>query len=70
MEEQFGSTKLDYGKDKKKSSANAAIGYNYETEEAIPESTKSTDASAASSTADDKVDDEDSDIDLGKIPFS
>lgn len=63
MEEQFGSsTKLDT-KDKKKSANNAAIGYNYETEEPIPESVKSGDPVIL----EEKGDDEDSDIDLGII---
>ncbi|KAI4487232.1 hypothetical protein M0804_005381 [Polistes exclamans] len=61
LEEQFGSsTKVDASKDKKKSSNNAAIGYNYETEEPIPDATKTLD----SVLPDDKPDDEDSDIDL------
>lgn len=64
MEEQFGSsTKLDAAKDKKKSSNNAAIGYNYETEEPIPEPVKTAD----SVISEEKGDDEDSDIDLGTI---
>lgn len=62
LEEQFGSsTKPESIKDKKKSSNNAAIGYNYETEEVVPEPTKSADLN----TPEDKPDDEDSDIDLG-----
>lgn len=62
LEEQFGSsTKPDSGKDKKRSSNNAAIGYNYETDEPILETSKA----AESVASDDKQDDEDSDIDLG-----
>lgn len=62
MEEQFGSsTKLDSARDKKKSCNNVAIGYNYETEEPIPETVKSLDTVIS----DEKADDEDSDIDLG-----
>lgn len=62
LEEQFGSsTRPDVLKDKKRSSNNAAIGYNYETDEPIPESAKAPE----SITTDDKQDDEDSDIDLG-----
>ncbi|XP_076301147.1 uncharacterized protein LOC143219160 isoform X1 [Lasioglossum baleicum] len=61
LEEQFGSsTKLDAARDKKKSSNNVAIGYNYETEEPIPETIKSLDTVVS----DEKGDDEDSDIDL------
>ncbi|XP_029033069.1 CLK4-associating serine/arginine rich protein-like isoform X1 [Osmia bicornis bicornis] len=61
LEEQFGSsTKLDSIKDKKKSCNNVAIGYNYETEEPIPETMKSLD----NVVSDEKADDEDSDIDL------
>lgn len=61
LEEQFGSsTKLDSAKDKKKSANTAAIGYNYETEEPIPETVK-----VDSTASEDKGDDEDSDIDLG-----
>ncbi|XP_011062645.1 PREDICTED: CLK4-associating serine/arginine rich protein isoform X1 [Acromyrmex echinatior] len=61
LEEQFGSsTKLDAAKDKKKSANNAAIGYNYETEEPIPEPVKTID----SVISEEKGDDEDSDIDL------
>ncbi|XP_020281185.1 CLK4-associating serine/arginine rich protein-like isoform X2 [Pseudomyrmex gracilis] len=61
LEEQFGSsTKLDSAKDKKKSANTAAIGYNYETEEPIPETVKPVDSTAS----EDKGDDEDSDIDL------
>ncbi|XP_066587182.1 CLK4-associating serine/arginine rich protein [Prorops nasuta] len=61
LEEQFGSsTKIDAGKDKKKSANNAAIGYNYETEEPIAETVKPADPVVA----EEKVDDEDSDIDL------
>jgi len=63
LEEQFGSTKLDAAKDKKKSANNAAIGYNYETEEPIPEPVKSVDPVVT----EEKGDDEDSDIDLGII---
>ncbi|KAK0085030.1 hypothetical protein PV325_005923 [Microctonus aethiopoides] len=60
LEEQFGSsTKPDSIKDKKKSSNNAAIGYNYETEEPIPETVKSD-----INSAEEKPDDEDSDVDL------
>ncbi|XP_014485461.1 PREDICTED: CLK4-associating serine/arginine rich protein-like isoform X2 [Dinoponera quadriceps] len=60
LEEQFGSsTKLD-AKDKKKSANSAAIGYNYETEEPIPEPVKPIDPVIS----EDKADDEDSDIDL------
>lgn len=67
LEEQFGSsTKLESNKDKKKSSNNAAIGYNYDTEEPIPETVKPSD----SSTLEDKPEDEDSDIDLGIFLFS
>lgn len=67
LEEQFGSsTKLDAAKDKKKSANNAAIGYNYETEEPIPESVKTADPVIS----EEKGDDEDSDIDLGIILFS
>lgn len=62
LEEQFGSsTKLDSAKDKKKSANNAAIGYNYETEEPISETVKPVDSAAS----EEKGDDEDSDIDLG-----
>ncbi|EFN68597.1 Splicing factor, arginine/serine-rich 16 [Camponotus floridanus] len=61
VEEQFGSsTKVDAAKDKKKSANNAAIGYNYETEEPIPEPVKSGDPVIS----EEKGDDEDSDIDL------
>lgn len=61
LEELYGSsTKLDAAKDKKKSSNNAAIGYNYETEEPIPEPVKSADPMMS----EEKGDDEDSDIDL------
>ncbi|KMQ91093.1 splicing arginine serine-rich 16 [Lasius niger] len=61
LEEQFGSsTKLDSTKDKRKSANNAAIGYNYETEEPIPEPVKSGDPVIS----EEKGDDEDSDIDL------
>ncbi|KAF3421410.1 LOW QUALITY PROTEIN: hypothetical protein E2986_00251 [Frieseomelitta varia] len=61
LEEQFGSsTKLDSARDKKKSCNNVAIGYNYETEEPIPETVKSLDTVIS----DEKADDEDSDIDL------
>lgn len=61
LEEQFGSsTKLDAAKDKKKSANNAAIGYNYETEEPLPDLTK-----ADPVMSEEKGDDEDSDIDLG-----
>ncbi|XP_012215566.1 CLK4-associating serine/arginine rich protein isoform X2 [Linepithema humile] len=60
LEEQFGSTKLDSAKDKKKSANNAAIGYNYETEEPIPEPVKPVDPVVT----EEKGDDEDSDIDL------
>ncbi|XP_043284481.1 CLK4-associating serine/arginine rich protein-like isoform X2 [Venturia canescens] len=61
LEEQFGSsTKPDSIKDKKKSSNNAAIGYNYDTEEAIPEPVKHTEQN----TSEEKPEDEDSDIDL------
>ncbi|XP_015429066.1 PREDICTED: CLK4-associating serine/arginine rich protein-like isoform X2 [Dufourea novaeangliae] len=61
LEEQFGSsTKLDAARDKKKSSNNVAIGYNYETEEPIPETVKSLDTVGS----EEKGDDEDSDIDL------
>ncbi|XP_076757839.1 CLK4-associating serine/arginine rich protein isoform X2 [Xylocopa sonorina] len=61
LEEQFGSsTKLDSARDKKKSCNNVAIGYNYETEEPIPETVKSLDTVVS----DEKADDEDSDIDL------
>lgn len=64
LEEQFGSsTKLDAAKDKKKSANNAAIGYNYETEEPIPEPVKTVDPVIS----EEKGDDEDSDIDLGSI---
>lgn len=64
LEEQFGSsTKLDAAKDKKKSANNAAIGYNYETEEPIPEPVKTVDPVIS----EEKGDDEDSDIDLGII---
>lgn len=63
LEEQFGSTKLDSAKDKKKSANNAAIGYNYETEEPIPEPVKAVDPVVT----EEKGDDEDSDIDLGII---
>lgn len=67
LEEQFGSsTKLDTTKDKKKSANNAAIGYNYETEEPIPEPVKSGDPVIS----EEKGDDEDSDIDLGIIILS
>ncbi|XP_017886245.1 CLK4-associating serine/arginine rich protein isoform X2 [Ceratina calcarata] len=60
LEEQFGSsTKLDAARDKKKSSNNVAIGYNYETEEPMPETMKSLD-----NVGPDDKDDEDSDIDL------
>lgn len=62
LEEQFGSsTKLDAAKEKKKSANNAAIGYNYETEEPIPEPAKSADVVIS----EEKGEDEDSDIDLG-----
>lgn len=74
IEEQFGSVaKPEYPgiKDKKKSSNNAAIGYNYETEEAITEATKPAAAAAAADTAaggdsaaEEEKEDEDSDIDL------
>lgn len=61
MEEQFGcSTKIDSAKDKKKSANNAAIGYNYETEEPIPETVK-----PSESRSQEEKDDDDSDIDLG-----
>jgi len=64
LEEQFGSsTKLDAAKDKKKSANSAAIGYNYETEEPIPEPVKTVDPVMS----EEKGDDEDSDIDLGII---
>lgn len=64
LEEQFGSsTKLDAAKDKKKSANNAAIGYNYETEEPIPEPVKPVDPVIS----EEKGDDEDSDIDLGIV---
>lgn len=64
LEEQFGSsTKLEAAKDKKKSANNAAIGYNYETEEPIPEPVKTVDPIIS----EEKGDDEDSDIDLGTI---
>lgn len=67
LEEQFGSsTKLDSTKDKRKSANNAAIGYNYETEEPIPEPVKSGDPVIS----EEKGDDEDSDIDLGIIILS
>lgn len=67
LEEQFGSsTKLDAAKDKRKSANNAAIGYNYETEEPIPEPVKSGDPVIS----EEKGDDEDSDIDLGIITLS
>lgn len=67
LEEQFGSsTKLDAAKDKKKSANNAAIGYNYETEEPIPEPVKTVDPVIS----EEKGDDEDSDIDLGIISFN
>lgn len=60
LEEQFGSsTKPDLSKDKKKSCNNAAIGYNYETDEPIQETPKT-----EQNIIDDKHDDEDSDIDL------
>lgn len=49
-------------KDKKKSSNNAAIGYNYETDEPIQETAK-----PDLNSIDEKADDEDSDIDLGII---
>lgn len=63
LEEQFGSsTKPDSIKDKKKSSNNAAIGYNYETEEPIPETVKSD-----INSSEEKPDDEDSDVDLGML---
>lgn len=66
LEEQFGSsTKLDAARDKKKSCNNVAIGYNYETEEPISETVKSLDIVIS----DEKADDEDSDIDLGKVIF-
>jgi len=66
LEELFGSsTKLDAAKDKKKSSNNAAIGYNYETEEPIPDPVKPTDAVIS----EEKGDDEDSDIDLGMLSY-
>lgn len=66
LEELYGSsTKLDAAKDKKKSSNNAAIGYNYETEEPIPEPVKSADPMMS----EEKGDDEDSDIDLGIVIF-
>ena len=65
LEEQFGSsTKPDPLKDKKRSSNNAAIGYNYETDEPVLEFAKVTEALAV----DEKQDDEDSDIDLGLSP--
>ncbi|XP_015587906.1 CLK4-associating serine/arginine rich protein [Cephus cinctus] len=61
LEEQFGSsTKPDSLKDKKKSSNNAAIGYNYETDEPIPDSVKPVESVGS----EDKQEDEDSDIDL------
>ncbi|OXU26407.1 hypothetical protein TSAR_009775 [Trichomalopsis sarcophagae] len=61
LEEQFGSsTKPDLVKDKKKSSNNAAIGYNYETEEPIPETPKPADPAAVP----EEKEDDDSDIDL------
>lgn len=64
LEEQFGSsTKLDAAKDKKKSANNAAIGYNYETEEPISETVKPVDPVIS----EEKGDDEDSDIDLGIV---
>ncbi|XP_011505335.1 PREDICTED: CLK4-associating serine/arginine rich protein, partial [Ceratosolen solmsi marchali] len=60
LEEQFGSsTKLEFAKDKKKSSNTAAIGYNYETEEAISEISKTIDPNLS-----EEKEDEDSDIDL------
>lgn len=63
IEEQFGSAaKPDAAKDKKKSTANAAIGYNYETEEPISDTAKPVESVGT----DDKPEDEDSDIDLGK----
>uniref|UniRef100_A0A0C9RAJ6 CLASRP_0 protein n=1 Tax=Fopius arisanus TaxID=64838 RepID=A0A0C9RAJ6_9HYME len=59
LEEQFGSsTKLDV-KDKKKSSNNAAIGYNYDTDEPIPETIR-----PEPNASEEKPEDEDSDIDL------
>lgn len=62
LEEQFGSsTKPEAIKDKKKSSNNAAIGYNYDTDEPLPESVK-----PEVNLSEEKADDEDSDIDLGK----
>lgn len=61
MEEQFGSTtKNDSVKDKKKSTSNAAIGYNYETDEAIIEVPNPQEPESV----EDKQDEEDSDIDL------
>lgn len=64
LEEQFGSsTKLDATKDKKRSANNAAIGYNYETEEPIPEPVKAVDPVIS----EEKGDDEDSDVDLGTV---
>ncbi|XP_015109649.1 CLK4-associating serine/arginine rich protein [Diachasma alloeum] len=60
LEEQFGSsTKPDSIKDKKKSSNNAAIGYNYETDEPIQEAIR-----PDANSSEEKPDDEDSDIDL------
>ncbi|XP_063994017.1 CLK4-associating serine/arginine rich protein-like [Diachasmimorpha longicaudata] len=60
LEEQFGSsTKPDSIKDKKKSSNNAAIGYNYETDEPIPDTIR-----PESNSIEEKPEDEDSDIDL------
>ena len=60
IEEQFGSsTKPEVGKDKKKSSNNAAIGYNYETDEPVTETPK-----LADSTVPEEKEDDDSDIDL------
>jgi len=56
---------LDAAKDKKKSSNNAAIGYNYETEEPIPDPVKPTDTMIS----EEKGDDEDSDIDLGMLSY-
>jgi arginine/serine-rich splicing factor 16 len=60
LEEQFGSsTKLDFGREKKKSNNSAAIGYNYETDEAISEIPKTVDSNVP-----EEKEDEDSDIDL------
>ena len=69
LEEQFGSsTKPETGKDKKKSSNNAAIGYNYETEEAITESAiKPQEIVSGNEDKSTPPDDEDSDIDLGNL---